>query len=136
VARADGFPDRAFEAKITNIRQQGDTSTRTFRVEADLPADSPLAIGMTVDVDIVTAERANATLVPADAVLHGPPQGGRAGPAYLFVARDAHAKRIDVELGAVGAGKAEILSGLDEADKVIVDPPAGLKDGAAVQVTS
>ena len=136
VARADGFPDRAFEAKITNVRQQGDTSTRTFRVEADLPADSPLAIGMTVDVDIVTAERANATLVPADAVLHGPPQGGRAGPAYLFVARDAHAKRIDVELGAVGAGKAEILSGLDEADKVIVDPPAGLKDGAAVQVTS
>ena len=136
VARADGFPDRAFEARVTNIRQQGDTSTRTFRVEADLPADTPLAIGMSVDVDIVIAERANATLVPADAMLHGPSQGGRAGPAYLFVARDAHAKRIDVELGAVGAGKAEILSGVDDADKVIVDPPAGLKDGAAVQVTS
>ncbi len=29
-AHADGFPDEAFEAKVTNIRPQGDASSRTF----------------------------------------------------------------------------------------------------------
>jgi RND family efflux transporter MFP subunit len=135
VARADGFRDRAFEARVTNIRLQGDASTRTFRVEADLPADSILPIGMTVDTNIVVAERDDALLAPAGAVQHGLSQGGRPGPAYVFVARDGRARRVDVELGAVGAGKAEILAGLADDDKAIVNPPSGLADGAPVRVS-
>ncbi len=92
-AHADGFPDQVFEARVTNIRRQGDSSSRTFQVEADLPVDTPLMIGMTVDVDIVTAERDNALLVPASAVGHGPSTGGRPGAPFVVVVDHGRARR-------------------------------------------
>jgi HlyD family secretion protein len=134
-AHADGFPDEAFEAKVTNIRRQGDTSSRTFRVEADLPAGSRLMIGMTVDVDIVISQRANALLVPAGAVAHGPSQGGRPGAPHVFMVEDGRARRIDVKTGAVGSAKVEIVSGLGDGDRVVVNPPERLKDGDAVRIS-
>ncbi len=70
-AHADGFPDGAIEATVSNIRRRGDASSQAFRVEADLPGDTKLTIGMTVDVDIVINQRADALLVPAGAVAHG-----------------------------------------------------------------
>src|SRR5271157_2226994 len=134
-ARADGFPDEAFQAKVTNIRRQGDASSRTFRVEADLPADTKLMIGMTVDVDIVIDQRSDALLVPAGAVAHGPSQGGRPGAPFVFVVEDGRARRVGVKTGAVGAAKVEIVSGLEDGDRVIVDPPERLKDGDAVRIS-
>ena len=71
-AHADGFPDEAIEATVSNIRRRGDASSQAFRVEADLPGDTKLTIGMTVDVDIVINQRADALLVPTGAVAHGP----------------------------------------------------------------
>ena len=134
-AHADGFPDEAFEAKVTNIRRQGDASSRTFRVEADLSSDTKLMIGMTVDVDIVIDQRADALLVPAAAVAHGASQGGRPGAPFAFVVEDGRARRVDVKTGAVGAAKVEIVSGLKDADRVVVNPPERLKDGDAVRIS-
>jgi len=133
-AHADGFPDQVFEARITNIRRQGDSSSRTFRVEADLPADTRLMIGMTVDVDIVTAEHDNALLVPASAVGHGPSTGGRPGAPFVVVVDHGRARRVDVETGAVGPAKAEIRAGLAEADAVVRDNPDRLRDGESVRI--
>ena len=132
--RADALPDRPVSATVTNIRPLGDPATRSFRVEANLPPDSGLMVGMTVDVNIVTGERADALLVPAGAVRHGAPQGGRAGPAYVFRVLDGKARRTAVETGAVGEARIEIRAGLDAADLVLADPPDGLADGRAVRV--
>ncbi len=134
-AHADGFPDEAFEAKVTNIRGQGDASSRTFRVEADLPGDTKLMIGMTIDVDIVIGQRANALLVPTGAVAHGPSQGGRPGASFVFVVENGRARRVDVKTGAVGTAKVEIVSGLKDSDRVVVDPSDHLRDGEAVRVS-
>ena len=134
-ARADGFPDEAFEAKVTNIRRQGDASSRTFRVEADLPADTKLMIGMTVDVDVVVNEKPDALLLPAGAIAHGPSQGGRPGAPFVFVVEDGRARRVDVKTGAVGTAKIEIVSGLKDNDSVVADPTDRLRDGQAVRIS-
>ncbi len=133
-AHADGFPDNVFQAKVTNIRRQGDASSRTFRVEADLPADTKLMIGMTVDVDIVTGERPNALLAPPSAVGYGPSQGGRPGAPYVVVVDQGHAKRVAVETGAVGPAKIEILRGLADDATIVRDGPDRLKDGESVRI--
>ncbi len=134
-AHADGFPDEVFEAKVTNIRRQGDASSRTFRVEADLPSDTKLMIGMTVDVDVVTGERPNALLAPASAVGHGPSTGGRPGAPYIVVVQEGHAKRVEVETGAVGPAKIEILRGLADGDMIVPDGPDRLRDGETVRIS-
>lgn len=133
-AHADGFPDEAFPAKVTNIRRQGDSSSRTFRVEADLRSDTKLMIGMTVDVDVVVGERENAMLVPTTAVGHGPSQGGRPGAPFVYAVDQGRARRVDVQIGATGTAKTEIIAGLNDADTVILDPPDRLRDGQAVRV--
>jgi len=130
--RADAFPGRAIAATVTNMRGRGETATRTFRVEATLPPDTGLLIGMTVDVNLVVAERAAALLVPPATVRHAAPLGGRPGAAHVFRIIDGRARRTPVELGAVGPAAIEIRSGLDETAKLIADPPAGLADGDAV----
>jgi membrane fusion protein (multidrug efflux system) len=132
-ARAEGFPNQAFAAAVTNIRLQGDASSRTFRVEANLPADTRLMIGMTVDTDIVTAERPDALLVPAGAVLHEPPQGGRPGAAYVLRIEDGRARKIAVQTGAVGPDRIELTGDVSEADALINAPPDNLKAGQAVR---
>ena len=131
--RADAYPGEAFAARVTNIRRQGDTATRTFRVEADLPAGSKLYIGMTVDVNVVVAQRADALLLPPAAVRHDPPQGGQPGQAYVLEPQNGRAHRVDVELGAVGATSVEVRRGLAPDARVIADP-AGLADGRRVRV--
>jgi RND family efflux transporter MFP subunit len=133
-AHADGFPDQVFEARVTNIRRQGDANSRTFRVEADLPADSRLMIGMTVDVDIVTAQRENALLVPASAVGHRASAGGKPGSPFVVVVRQGRARQVDVETGAVGPAKAEIRNGLAEGDVIVRDDPDRLRDGASLRI--
>lgn len=133
--RSEAFPEQAFSADVTNIRRAGETTTRTFRVEANLPAGTPLRIGMTVDVNIVTSERKNAVLVPALAVRHDPPLGGRPGPAFLFRAEDGRAVRTVVETGAVGADVIEVRRGVSETSTVLAAPPDGLKDGQRIHAT-
>jgi RND family efflux transporter MFP subunit len=132
--RSEAFPKEAFTAAVTNIRRAGETATRTFRVEADLPAGTVLRIGMTVDVNIVTASRQNAVLVPALAVRNDPPLGGRPGAAYVFRVEDGKAVRTLVETGAIGPEVIEIRDGLTEAATIIAAPPNGLRDGQAVHV--
>ncbi len=130
--RAEAFPGRAIAAEVTNIRGRGETATRTFRVEADLPPNSLLLIGMTVDVNLVVAERLNALLVPPTAIRHAPPQGGRPGAAHVFRLLDGRARLTPVELGASGPTAIEIRTGLPDATPLIADPPGGLEDGTAV----
>jgi RND family efflux transporter MFP subunit len=131
--RADAFPDEAFPATVTAISAQGETTTRTFRVEAALPGDTRLMIGMTVDVNVEVAERDNALLVPTAAVRHDPPRGGQPGPAYVFRLQDGRAMRTPVETGATGPVAVEIRGGLDGTAAILAAPPDGLADGARVR---
>lgn len=131
--RADAYPGEAFPARVTNIRRQGDAATRTFRVEADLPASTKLFIGMTVDVNIVVAERSGVLLLPVTAVRYDPPQGGRSGQGYVFRVVDGKAQRVNVAVGAAGAEAVELRDGLGAEEKVIADPPPGTADGNRVR---
>jgi multidrug efflux pump subunit AcrA (membrane-fusion protein) len=134
--RSEAYPTEAFVARVTLIRRAGETATRTFRVEADLPAETKLRIGMTVDVNIVTAERTNALLVPSLSIRNEAPQGGRPGAAYVFRVVDGHAVGTRVETGAVGGDAVEIRSGLPDGAAVIANPPGTLRDGVAVRVAA
>lgn len=130
--RADAFPGRATSATITNIRGRGESATRTFRVEAALPPNTGLLIGMTVDVNIVVAERPHAQLIPPTALRHDPPQGGQPGQAYVFRLENGHARRTNVTPGATSPTAIELATPLPPQTTLIANPPASLADGAAV----
>lgn len=122
---SDAFPGRVLDATVDHITPMGDPIAKTFRVRLSLPADTPLRIGMTVDVNIVIRVSEKALLLPSPAARDG----------AVVVAVDGRAHRRDVETGIVGTRDVEILSGLTEADRVIAPYPEDLADGARVETT-
>jgi RND family efflux transporter MFP subunit len=121
--RTDAFPDRRLEGRVREITPMGDVTAKTFRIKMALPDDTPLKPGMSVEANIVTREKANALVVPADAM-----QG-----AAVLVLEGDRVRRREVVIGIRGTRSVEVLSGLADSEKV-ASPAAGLRDGDSVRI--
>jgi RND family efflux transporter MFP subunit len=122
--RTDAFHEKRLEGKVSQITPMGDAVTKTYRIRIDLPDDTPLHFGMSVEANVVTREKTDALLIPADAVQ---------GSAVLVVDGD-RVRRREIEIGIRGARAVEVLSGLTEKDGIASPMPQGLADGARVRV--
>jgi RND family efflux transporter MFP subunit len=122
--RTDAFPDQRLQGKVNEITPMGDVAAKTFRVKILLPDDTPLKPGMSVEANIVTHEKPNALLIPADAVR------GNA----VFVLDGAIVHKRDVKIGIRGTREVEVLSGLSEGERVASPAATDLTDGARVRV--
>lgn len=121
--KSDSFPGRVLEAKVGRITPKGDPVNKTFRVRVTLPDDTPLMVGMTTEVNIVTAEKADALLIPATALVDG----------KVYAVEDGRAVPRPVRTGIRGRNRVEVVDGLTPSDRVIATPPAGLKTGERVR---
>jgi RND family efflux transporter MFP subunit len=122
--RTDAFPERRLEGKVSEITPMGDIAAKTFRVKIALPDDTPLKPGMSVEANIITREKPNALLIPADAV-----QG-----TAVFVLDGSRVRKREVKIGIRGTREVEVLSGLAESERVASPAATDLKDGARVRV--
>jgi len=102
----------------------GDVAAKTYRIKVALPDDTPLKPGMSVEANIVTREKPNALLIPADAL-----QGNA-----VFVLDGASVHRREVKIGIRGTREVEVLSGLADGERVASPAATELKDGARVRV--
>lgn len=121
--KADAFPDAGLEGQVDHITPKGDPVNKTFRVRVALPADTPLLIGMTAEINIITAEKPNALLVPSTALVDG----------HLFTVEDGVARQRKVRIGIRGRDRTEVLDGVAEGEVVVASPPAGLKAGDKIR---
>jgi membrane fusion protein (multidrug efflux system) len=124
--RSDAFPGRSLEAVVDSITPKGDPVTKTYRVYFRLPDDTPLRIGMSTDVNVITRVSEKALLVPSVAV-----QGNK-----VFVVEGGKARLREVMTGIRGTNGIEILSGLDDNARIVSPYPQTLTDGARVSVTT
>lgn len=69
--KADAFPDKAMKGRIAEITPKGDPISKNFRVRVSLPDDTPLLIGMTVEINIIVKEDRSALLVPSSSLVNG-----------------------------------------------------------------
>jgi RND family efflux transporter MFP subunit len=122
--RTDAFLDQRLEGKVREITPMGDPLAKTFRVRIALSDDTPLHPGMSVEANIITREKANALLVPADS-LDG---------TTVFLVSGNRVRRRNVEVGIRGTRAAEVLSGVSEGDRVASPLSADLVDGRRVRV--
>lgn len=124
--RADAFPERTLEATLDSITPKGDPVAKTYRVYLALPDDTPVLIGMTVELNIVVRVAQGALLLPVNAV-----QGNA-----VFVVEGDVARRRELAIGIRGTREVEILSGLPEAARVVAPYPPRLADGARVTIAA
>lgn len=118
-----------FAGRIRQVSPVVDAATGTVKVtiEAVRPPASVRPGGF-VTVEVVRETRAQAVLVPRQAVLR------ELGSAHVFVARNGKAERRAVALGLEEGDNVQAVSGLAVGDQVIVAGQGSLKPGAAVKI--
>lgn len=119
---SEAFSGQALRASVSQITPKGDPTKHTFRVYLLLPPDTPLRIGMTVEINIVFREKKDAILVPNEAVANN----------AVEVVEDGRIRRVPVSLGVRGSRTVEVIG--DVLPGALVATPAriDLKTGNRV----
>ena len=122
--RSEAFSAQALRATVSQITPKGDPTRKTFRVYLLLPRDTPLRIGMTVEVNIIYREKTAAIVVPNEAV---------SGNAVQVVS-NGKVQRVPVTVGIRGSRNVEIIGDVSKDTTVLSPARADLADGTRVRV--
>jgi len=123
--RTDAFVGKVLTGTVKQITPAGDPVAKTFRVRIGLPDDTPLHIGMSVEANIVTREKADTLLVPSNAVIdHG-----------LLVYKDGQLSFRKVETGIRGTSRIEIVKGAEEGEEVASPATTNIRNRTRVRGT-
>jgi RND family efflux transporter MFP subunit len=125
----DEFPGESFRGTLVRNANAIDLSSRTLLLEVDV--DNPtgrLLPGAYMVVHLTLPAAIQSVTLPANTLLFRK-EGLRAA-----LVRNGHAQLVPVTIGRDYGDKVEILSGLQTADEVIIDPSDSLISGTAVRV--
>lgn len=127
--RVAALPGQEFVGVVDFVDPVVQLPGRTITVKALVPNPKrSLQAGMYVDLRLAAEVRPNAIVVPEEAIV--PIQGAN----FVYVIQDAKASRRQVGLGIRSPGIAEIRSGLDAGDTVVVGGQERLQDGVPVMI--
>lgn len=126
-APALGGPPIAGE--IDRLAPVVDPQSGTVKVTVDVPPSGGLRPGLYVDVELVTAVRDDALLVPKRALVYDQDQ------VYVYRIGDAmKAERVLLQPVLEDKSHIEPAGGVAPGDRVVIAGQAGLKDGVEVRV--
>lgn len=121
---ADALPNKLYKGEVVVIGAEGKTQNGVATFDVTIRIDHPdgLKAGMTVNADILVAEKSNVLLIPIEALQD------RAGKKFVMLADSNDKKttsspgnsRREVQVGLNNETYVEIISGLKEGDQVIV----------------
>ncbi len=126
------LPGRTFEGKVVRTSGTLDSSSRTLLTELEVDnAKGELLAGSFAQVRLSEAKPDAVLTVPANALLFRID-----GTMVGLVGADHRVALRKVSLGRDFGSSVEVLSGLTERDRVIVNPPDSLVEGAEVRAVS
>jgi RND family efflux transporter MFP subunit len=127
----DALAGRTFDGKVSRMSESEDIRDRTMRIEVDLAnPDHLLRDGMFGRAEIILEKATKAFTVPSPCLT----ERDSTGAGMVLVVRDGTIHRVKVRVGRDDGLRAEITSGLDEHDQVVLQPDVSLADGTKVQV--
>ena len=125
---ADAMPGKTFEGRIDRVSPVVDSGSGTFRVISTFEGGGLLQPGMFGRVRISYDQRANALVIPRNALLED------GNEPTVYTVRDNKAVRSVLKLGYSEGQWVEVRQGLKEGDPVVVAGKSALRDGSAVKV--
>ncbi len=123
------FSGKEFEGKISYISPSADASHNyLIEIELNNSNENPLKAGTFVNVSINISSNKNAMYIPREALQ------GSIKNAQVYVAENGKAILKNIVIGNTNNQLLEVLSGLNETDKVIVSGQVNLADGKAIKI--
>lgn len=116
---ADAYPTKRFTARVRSIAPLVDAQRGAIEVKLSLPQPVPafLREDMTLSVEVQTARREQALVLPAEAL-----RGDESAGPSVWLVRDGRVEARKVRLGLRTLDAVEILDGLGAGDLVLVGP--------------
>jgi RND family efflux transporter MFP subunit len=127
----DALPGTAVRGRMARVTPLVEERTRSFAVVVEVPWSAGLVGGMFARASVRVGQVPGALVVPPAALVR---DGADPLRAEVFVIEGTQARRRTVSLGVEGADAVQVTSGLTAGQRVVVDPPVGLGDGAAVEI--
>jgi len=120
-----GYGGQHFIGTVERVLPNADEQTKRYiaYLTVDIPEDR-LVPGLTGEASITVDKRDNAMLIERRALLGN----------SVFTVRDGRAALVPVSVGFTSLHQAEILSGLNEGDQIILESPATFRHGERVRV--
>ena len=129
-ARSEAWPGETFVGTVASIDSRVDPVSRAVTVRAEIPnADGRLRPGMLLDVGVERATRD--TLAIPELALQ---QNGNVASVFR-VEGGNQVKEVPVKIGSRRFGEVEIVSGLKQGDRIVVEGTVKLRDGAKIKDT-
>ncbi len=126
--KLDAYPGQVFEGTVYAISPVVDVNGRSLLLRARIPnPDGYLKPGQFARVDLIFDLREDALLVPEEALV---PRGDE---RFVFRVVDGKAVMTRVQIGDRIGDDVEIISGLNEGDRVVTAGQLKISDGAAVR---
>ena len=121
--------ERGTAALIAAVSPVIDRDSRTFKATLSIANDSlRIRPGMFIKIDIVTASRDSALVIPKDALID------RGDSKVAFVVEKGIALERKLETGLSNPAAVEVLSGLEEEERLVVEGFETLRSRAKVKV--
>lgn len=131
-ARTDDLRDMVFEGVIATIDNAIDPVTRSVRVRATLDnPDRILMSGMFMEI-VLVADPRKSLAIPEESIQPVGPKtfvfkvDGTSTPPVV--------ERVEVKLGPKQGGYVEVLSGLENRDRVVTEGVIRIRDGAEIKI--
>ena len=126
------YPNRDFPAKVVRTSNALDPTLRTLQVELELDnASGEIFPGAYAEVHFKLAASAESLRLPANTVLFR-----AAGLQVATVDAELRVKLKSIVQGRDFGNSIEVLSGLAPDEKVILNPPDSIIDGALVRIAA
>lgn len=127
-AIAVAYPNRVFDAKITQVDTVIDPINRSFRVRAEIDnSDGALPSGMFMQLTLELDSQAM-VMVPEESITVA------GAKTHVFTVADGKANKQNVITGVREPGYVQIVSGLSEGDEIITHGTSKVRSGSAVEV--
>jgi RND family efflux transporter MFP subunit len=124
---------RSLTGKIVRFTRNVSLDTRTMQTEIDVPnKDLSIDPGMYANTYVQLAHKENVLTIPLLAVQRDDHSDGSSKTSVLVLDSQNRVQRRPVELGIQGSLLAEVQSGLQENDRVVLGNAARYKDGELV----
>ncbi|HVT93239.1 MAG TPA: efflux RND transporter periplasmic adaptor subunit [Bryobacteraceae bacterium] len=134
IVTTDAYPDRKYDGVIQEISPEANRQKATVQVKVQvLRPDSYLRPEMNASVAFYSEPKAGAggAAAPVKPLLVIPSSAIRDGAVFVVV--DGKAVKRPVQAGGTTSQGVQISSGLIGGEDLILNPPAGLKDGQKVK---
>jgi RND family efflux transporter MFP subunit len=123
-------PGDTLKGRVSQVSPTLDPDSRMFKLTLEIQNDSlRLRPGMFIKADIIVKEKKDAVVIPKDVIID------RRGAKTVFVVQKGTALERDIELGITNRDQAEVISGLDVDESLVVEGFETLRNRSQVKLT-